>query len=66
MFVHTYMYVANPRVMGDILFLIQCQAKTKAKDLAENGVEIELMPIGRSFDVSAFYQVRVKAHCMLV
>jgi len=34
----------------------QRQAKTRAKDLAENGVEIELMHIGSSFDVSAFYQ----------
>ena len=35
----------------------QRQAKTKAKDLAENGVEIELMHIGHTFDVSLFYQV---------
>jgi ATP-dependent DNA helicase 2 subunit 1 len=35
---------------------LQRQAKTKAKDLAENGVEIELMHIGRTFDVSLFYQ----------
>jgi len=27
------------------------------KDLAENGIEIELMHIGSSFDVSAFYKV---------
>ena len=27
------------------------------QDLAENGVEIELMHIGSLFDVSAFYQV---------
>ena len=33
------------------------QAKTKAQDLAENGVEIELMHIGHSFDVSLFYRV---------
>lgn len=37
--------------------IMQRQAKTKAKDLAENGVEIELMHIGRTFDVSLFYQV---------
>ena len=33
------------------------QAKTKAQDLADNGVEIELMHIGQDFDVSLFYQV---------
>ena len=27
------------------------------KDLAENGIEIELMHIGSSFDASAFYKV---------
>ena len=27
------------------------------QDLAENGIEIELMHIGSSFDVPAFYQV---------
>ena len=30
-----------------------------SQDLAENGVEIELMHIGNTFDVSAFYQVSV-------
>ena len=33
----------------------QCQGKTKAQDLAENGVETELMHIGQDFDVSLFY-----------
>ena len=27
------------------------------KDLAENGIEVELMHMGRDFDVSKFYQV---------
>lgn len=30
------------------------------QDLAENGVEIELMHIGSSFDVSLFYQVQFR------
>ncbi|XP_062513142.1 X-ray repair cross-complementing protein 5-like [Corticium candelabrum] len=38
---------------------LQRQARTKAKDLYENGIELELMhlsPVGGTFDVSAFYQ----------
>ena len=38
----------------------QRQAKTKARDLAENGVKIELMHIGQDFDVSLFYQVSLE------
>ena len=38
----------------------QRQAKTKARNLAENGVEIELMHIGQDFDVSLFYQVSLE------
>ena len=34
-------------------------AALSSQDLAENGVEIELMHIGNTFDVSAFYQVSV-------
>lgn len=40
-----------------IIIAFKRQAKTKAQDLAENGVEIELMHIGQSFDVSLFYRV---------
>ena len=36
------------------------------QDLAENGVEIELMHIGSSFDVSAFYQVSTYVTSVLI
>ena len=46
-----------PSVVYQTVFDSICTRFTP-KDLADNGVEIELMHMGSSFDVSAFYQVR--------
>ena len=35
---------------------LQRQARAKAKDLAENNIDIELMHMGSNFDISKFYQ----------
>ena len=36
-----------------------CQSSCSMKDLAENGIEVELMHLGKDFSVSKFYQVKL-------
>ena len=60
--IHHYRYIYQAHKTKEIVYMyiiiaFKRQAKTKAQDLAENGVEIELMHIGQSFDVSLFYRV---------
>ena len=54
------MWPICPRILKFIIFPTQKQAKTKASDLNETGIDLELMHLqlpGETFDVNKFYKV---------